>query len=190
MSDPQTKLGQLIEPGAIRDAVHIAVAPVIAATKLYPGDHIGFVIDDGETVGRDPSVLIGIVDPFLKKPARAGERFWMFLYPNTITSLKHVWKHPAFEIEAPNLADPKTVSEAWLRKFCAESDCPGDYEEVIAAALNTRDNGGNYNDGDYILFRGSDAHGDIPPEFWNHIEIVTGHKIALNYRADRFSYSC
>jgi hypothetical protein len=96
------QLGQLIQDGdRRRDAIHIAVAPVTAAEKLLPGQHVGFVNDpdrpgNTEIVGMWAEEKIGIVDPFLVNAIEEGERFWLFLYPNTITSLRHVWTHPAF----------------------------------------------------------------------------------------------
>lgn len=186
MSDPQTKLGQLIEPGMQRDAIHIAVAPVKAAMTLRPGDDIGFIASSPESVGHVKNP-IGIVDPFLKRDVKPGERFWMFLYPNTITSLKHVWTHPAFIVEpAPAVSSrtDKKASEAWLRAFVDGANCPG-YEEVIAAAVG---GGASSWDEDYLHFDGSDAHGEIPAEFWDHVEIVTGRKISK--RARYFSCAC
>lgn len=91
------QLGKLIEDGdRRRDAIHIAVAPVTAAEKLRPGQPVGLVGDDREMVGTCNNTL-GIVDPFLVADVDEGQRFWLFLYPNTITGLRHVWTHPEFQ---------------------------------------------------------------------------------------------
>jgi hypothetical protein len=97
-------IGELCDPGDNRrDAIHVAVVPVKVWHDMEPGDHV--MLDetcrpsDPEVYGclmNDPKA-IGIIDPFLKKPVKAGERCWLFLYPNTITGLRHVWTHPAFK---------------------------------------------------------------------------------------------
>lgn len=96
--------GRLITDGdRRRDAIHIAVAPVTAAVRLTPAQPVGFLnAGDIECVGvvEHP---IGIVDPFLTEDIQPGQRFWLFLYPNTITSLRHVWTHPAFTPRPPAL---------------------------------------------------------------------------------------
>ena len=95
--EQQPKLGQLIEDAERRrDAIHIAVAPVTAAVRLAPGQHVGLVEEgNAERVG-PCATNIGIVDPFLSEPVEAGQRFWLFIYPDTITGLRHIWTHPAF----------------------------------------------------------------------------------------------
>lgn len=93
-------IGQLCGADARRDAIHFAVAPVEADADLRPGDHVG--VRDGRA-SRD-GAAVGIVDPFLKGEIKKGQRFWLFLYPNTVTSLRHVWTHPAF---TPKLPEPK-----------------------------------------------------------------------------------
>lgn len=139
---------------------------------------------------------VGIVDPFLTKPVNEGERFWLVVYPRQITSLRHVWTHPAFpeaEItEAP--APDKDASERWLRDFINGADCP-DYDTVIAAACGDAVSGDDgyceaEKDSEYLHFTGWDAHGSIPPEFWDHLEVVTGQKFGKHERPEYFSCSC
>lgn len=98
-------LGETPADDARRDAVHVAVAPVIAGMPLRPGMHIelraGVAVGDSED-GLYPNFKpIGVVDPFLRRIVQKDERFWIFLYPNTVTSLRHVWSHPAFGIRVP-----------------------------------------------------------------------------------------
>jgi hypothetical protein len=91
------KLGKLITDGdRRRDAIHLAVAPVTAAHALAPGQHVGLVRPDSTEFVGNCDRPIGIIDPFLEEPVEEGQRCWMFLYPGTITSLRHAWTHPAF----------------------------------------------------------------------------------------------
>lgn len=188
-TDALETLGTIIDAGQKRDAIHLAVEPIEAGMDLLPGADVG--IKDGKAYGAKFCVLcLGIVDPFLKDIVKAGDRFWLVVYPRQIHSLRHVWTHPAFADEPalahlkPPVADPKAISEAWLREFIAGADCP-DYETVIAKALHND----SWSD-EYLHFDGRDAHGEIPPQFWDHLEIVTGKKIPQDQRATGFSCSC
>lgn len=99
MSHDETQIGKLIPGGERRrDAIHVAVAPVTAVERLEPGQHIGLLqANDTELVSAEAEELIGIVDPFLPEAVESGERFWMFLYPFTVSGMRHAWRHPAFE---------------------------------------------------------------------------------------------
>lgn len=112
-------LGSLIDSTAKRDAIHIAIAPVVASAVLIPGQHVGFTASNQETVGPS-AVPIGIVDPFLTNSVLKGERFFLCLYPKSITSLRHEWTHPAFLTESAVQSPDRTVAEQRIRKF-AES---------------------------------------------------------------------
>ena len=90
-------VGKLAADDAKRDAIHIAIAPVVASEELTAGQDIGPVGDRFGPCAKP----IGIVDPFLQTSVAKGERFYLFLYPNTITSLRHVWTHPAFVYRGP-----------------------------------------------------------------------------------------
>ncbi len=91
------RLGHIIQDGdRRRDAIHIAVAPVTAAVRLVPGQHVGLVQEGNVELVGPCDQPIGVVDPFLTTEVEPSQRFWLFLYPGTITALRHVWSHPAF----------------------------------------------------------------------------------------------
>ncbi len=182
-TDALETLGTIITPNEKRDAIHLAVIPAQAVEAMDPGDRISY--KDGRAVLDKDG--IGIVDPFLPRPVRAGQTFWMVLRPRLITSLRHVWTHPALPDEPGISASAETdtmvlkaASEQWIRDFLTRVDGPG-YEVVLAAAVS------EYNDDD-SLHLGVDASGDIPPEFWDHVETVTGKKITN--RPTYFTCSC
>lgn len=93
-TDALASLGTIINENEKRDAIHLAVEPVIAGTDLLPGDHIA--LNYGRAVRAPLGQGLGIVDPFLTQRVNEGDRFWLVVYPRQITSLRHVWEHPAF----------------------------------------------------------------------------------------------
>ena len=98
MSANPVPVGKMItEPNPGRDAIHIAIAPCVAQCVLEPGTAVS-----AEGYPPPGGRLVGIVDPFLGERVLPGQRFYIFLYPNTVTSLRHEWEHPAF---------PKTTSD-------------------------------------------------------------------------------
>lgn len=82
-------IGRLIDGQRERDAIHVAVAPVTATERLYPGQALAFTGDDRKSVKAGEPGRVGIVDPFLRGPVYPGQSFWMFLSPGSITSLRH-----------------------------------------------------------------------------------------------------
>lgn len=192
-----TKVGEILKEDQPRDAIHIAVACVVAGEKLLPSQPIGFGAVYGDeqpsntVLACERAMSVGIVDPFLINRIEKGERFYMFLHPNTITSLRHNWSHPAFNDDHRNHQDVASSKE-WLMDYCSGHDCP-DYDTIIAAAEGKDVSNGDayysaYIDGDYFHVGGQDAHGSIPPEFWDHVEIIIGRK--LPNRPSSFSCSC
>lgn len=186
-TDAVATIGMLIPENAGRDAIHLAVEPVIAGEKLFPGQHIGF-LPDGR-VGAAAAELLGIVDPFLTSPVFPDSRFWLVVYPRTITSLRHVWAHPAFapaEIGAAAPA-PKSYSETWMRNWAVaylSYDYYGDgaaisdeaaYERAISAGR------------DLYIGPYESARDTIDNEWWDHWENITGEK---GQRGEYFSCSC
>lgn len=96
----QVELGKLIEGAAFRDCVHVAVLPVEALENLEPGTHVIVLTEPTAPgsylarAGADGEECLGIVDPFLRGPVPKGARFYVFVYPGTITDMRHAWQHP------------------------------------------------------------------------------------------------
>ncbi len=103
-TDALETLGMIHFKTEARDAIHLAVEPVIAGEDLLPGQQIGIINHqkDGFSMAYGIEANsgvknMGIVDPFLPKTGvRAGERFWLVVHPRQISSLRHVWEHPDF----------------------------------------------------------------------------------------------
>jgi hypothetical protein len=125
-----------------------------------------------------------------------GERFWLYLYPRSITSLRHNWTHPAFPdaVAGSTYVNPsrKLESEQWLRNFCERHDFLNydDFMRTVTEGSWHDDegyNGMSIHD-DYFTVFGSDASGEIPPELWLHVENVLGRRI--DNKPSFFSCSC
>lgn len=176
------KLGQLIETEEFSDAIHVAVAPVTAGEKLSPGDHIGFLPDG--TVGETTS-NIGIVDPFLRKAIKKGDKFWLFLYPNTVTGLRHCWAHPAFDKKSEPISD-KSFSEKWMRQWAMEHMGEDYYNEGKISEQSAYEfairAGHEHSVGPY-----ESARDYIDDEWWGHWEKITGCKRGVDVY---FSCAC
>lgn len=180
MSDTQFLLGKLVigDPG--RDAIHIAVVPVVAARKLSPGQRAG--LNDAGKAVPGGVLALGVVDPFLVRDVLSGEKFFLFLMPNTITSLKHKWTHPAFPESQSGLTET-FAAEAWLRDYAWRNNT--DYDYLIQSAK----------DGNDICFGNEqdDLNSDagLRNEFWNNLELVTGQQMTEEQRATEwFGCAC
>lgn len=178
MSDT-LKLGNLVSPENYnkRDATHIAVAAVEAGENLAPGTHVGFLAD-GRVGKRGKN--IGIVDPFLKRNVIRGDKFWLYLYPGSITSLQHLWTHPAFNSNTKVDEEIRAMhpSEKWIRDYAEQIGV--EYQELM-------DNANSYIKwGNYWCEGGRFESMRIPDEFWIHYEKLTGEKGEGSF----FSCSC
>ena len=182
-TDALETLGTIIGDGEKRDAIHLAVLPVMAGARLYPGQ--GIDVRDGVAVPAQGG--LGIVDPFLSGAVHPEQRFWMVLRPRLIKSLRHVWSHPAFEDEAGVHAPPaetadKAAARAALEQIALE--CDSTVEQMIEGA-------NDYLDSDSYLSEGGRWEGvSVPESFWPHFETITGRKVAEDDRGSFFSCSC
>jgi hypothetical protein len=132
---------------------------------------------------------LGIVDPFLTAKVKPGERFWLVLYPNTITSLRHVWDHPAFAEEgSPKELDRKAKSEKWMQNWAIvhmSEDYYGDGGRRLGAKSAfdfAIEAGHSHHLGPY-----ESARDHIDATWWNHWETITGQR---GDRDEYFSCAC
>lgn len=185
-TDALATLGTIIDETGKRDAIHLAVEPVIAGERLEPGWHIG--IEDGRAYAKRDCKKLGIVDPFIAQPIEEGERFWLIVYPRQISSLRHVWEHPDFQPESTDRNNKQASIEwmtKWARKYMSD-DYYGQYDDDRVpddVALSNAIRAGQTNHlGPY-----EGANDAIDDEWWEHWEAITG----LNgNREGYFSCSC
>jgi hypothetical protein len=174
-----------------RDAVHVAVIAVRANSLMSPGNHVGFASNNDKNLP-EPIVghvmdTIGIVDPFLTAPVKRGEKFWLYLYPRTITSLRYNWTHPAFPDEVKTdgvytTPSHKLESEVWMTNFAGQYNMFA--HEMVEGARKWVLFGDSFCDGD--TFEGE----SVPDEFWDHYENITGTKVPRNKKYSFFACSC
>lgn len=195
-TDALTTLGTIITDKEKRDAIHLFVIPMVATQTLKPGQDVG-VVPGGAEDSDDP---VGIVDPFLKMNVKKGQMFWLVIFPRKITSLRHVWSHPAFddEIESPKFSDseigaqnaekkPLTKiegSERWIQNFSYRAGM--NYDRMMSAADRWFDSEDYTNMGENETYK--DVWGEFHT-FWENYEIVRGVKVKDKY-ASFFSCSC
>lgn len=190
-TDALETLGMIISENEKRDAIHLAVEPVIASGSFAPNEDVGVEIRRGKLFAvTGPEVeLVGKVDPFLERRVRRGEMFWLVIYPRQIKSLRHVWEHPSFpssqDLEASAIIDVLTGakdSENWIASFATQVGL--DYDELVEAAEDYISSGAYLNKGD--LLEGV----YVPDEFWDHYSAVTGEVIDDKDRNSFFTCSC
>lgn len=159
-------LGKILNADESRDAIHIAVIPCVASTGLNPGDRISITQDGSSSPSSEP---IGIVDPFLLVPVQKGQRFWLWLNPGSITSLRHCWRHPAI---ADEVSTRQSEAMAWIEEQAEYFGMTG--QELIAHAKMSIDSKW----GNAIVEQDSESWRDhwyeICDEFWGKFEIATG----------------
>lgn len=205
-TDALETLGMLIPENSGRDAIHLAVEPAVCGPFMMPPGARALIEGGVVVPAFGDRVATGIVDPFLKSPVKMGDRFWFVVLPRTITSLRHVWSHPAFP-EAPaeqyhaddkddhylpafTDADAKNrMSRAALKDaLAANEDLHGvTVDEMIEAAKNFLKHGEFYYGPANNKFTGGES---LPAGFWDHYENITGERVAEDARDDFFTCSC
>jgi hypothetical protein len=207
-TDALATLGNKIGPREKRDAIHLAIELVVAGDTMVPGMHVGLGHDGLAYPTAIYSVEgLGIVDPFLTESVKKGEWFWLIVYPRQITSLRHVWEHPAFDsppvinlhvqrIDArvqvvkdylgptPDDQAAKRAATREMEEIVAEIGI--DFGDLIAAAEQYQIHGDITTQYDGESWR--DWMGSNIERFWTAYERLTGKTVTE--RENFFSCNC
>ena len=164
--------------------MHIAVAPVTALVKLCPGQQIG-VDNEGNAFPSLFEPSVGVVDPFLLNGPEKGDRFFLWLQPGTITSLRHEWTHPAFE--KPDLEDAISElekSKRWMEDYASKHYyypnyyTEGEESTTYTAELLIKVVRQYLDTGHMHVQRGDDSlRDDFNADFWAHFTKITDIKV-------------
>lgn len=162
MSDPIIKtIGTIHSRKMERDAIHTAILQVKAAEPLVQGTTVK--LDEiGNAIHCRREEAIGIVDPFLTGAVEVGDKCWVFIFPGTVTGMRHHFTLPAIDKVMMDEASKK-----WLEKYA--SDHREQYETLITCVTEFVNNGCTDPTMD-DNFRDS----EVPDEFWIHFKNVTG----------------
>lgn len=180
--EPLQSIGKILTGDERRDAVHIAIAPIEAAVAIKAGDHVS--VTDGKASPCEPAVeSVGIADPYLLRTIKPGERFWLFLHPYSVTSIRHEWTHPSLPDQAPMSAS-RVVAER-VAAMCGKT-----YEALMDDSRQFSDSTKNSTWPDYIMDN-SERYKDVSAEdwvlFWQHFTEITGEVVKEH---DSAPYSC
>lgn len=93
------KVGAILDPNKEykRDAIHVPIMSVVSGYKggLIGGDFVylqnGLAVKWYDTYKEKP---VGVVDPFIRDVIQQGDKFYLFLKPESTLKLWHDWIHP------------------------------------------------------------------------------------------------
>jgi hypothetical protein len=107
-----------------------------------------------------------------------GQRCWVFLYPQTITGIRHHWRHPFFQDQD---AHP-TVDREWITAFAARWKYS--FDEFMEGAHEYIEDNHQLDDKWNQLY--------VPKEdwneFWAHFYKLTG--LSIGDKDKEFVYCC
>lgn len=178
----EIKLGTAPDEFADRDAVHVAVLPLVAPVELQPGQWVDI---NGQPC--DWYDAAGIVDPYRVRPIQKDSRFYLCLKPGTVTGMRHHWRHPQVPEEEPkNAAEAKKKSVLWLRDYAVRnnpySTDPDEAYEDLCRQLHC----------DEVYFCGRDLHSfaDLPQPMELALHAHTALGLEIDWARFRFRCSC
>ena len=177
MSDIQLGKEPLVD--AKRDAVHVAIVPLVATERMFGGHPFTIVDDKVRACGFHES--IGSVDPFIYE-VQKGQRFWAILKPGTAKNLRHDWDCPELDQALKPKADevvPAMTPKEWLMDFAKR--CGTELEVLLHCAVLWSDMKNHGLGGPFWL----NAYGPITllPVFWENYDAYMAAQVLRQHEA-------
>lgn len=90
------KIGRILKADKeyTRDAIHVPIIPVTCDAYVSAGFSVRV---EGSKAILDSHSTMGVVDPFLRDVVVPGEKFYVFLKPESTLNLWHDWTHAAID---------------------------------------------------------------------------------------------
>lgn len=126
MINKKNLLGKQPAELGIKDAIHVAIVAVRAASPIKPGQRCG-MNKEREAVANEKGC--GVADPFHKGNIGTGQVFWLLLNQDEVPNVQHVWEHPSVDFTPPS----KEVKRNRTIESVAK-DFGVTYEQVMEAA--------------------------------------------------------
>lgn len=96
------RVGQILDKDKkyTRDAIHVPIMEIIAGEHLCTGSQV--YIHEGKAYYPYEQKFVGVVDPFIDDCVEEGDKFYLFLRPESTLKLWHEWIHPAVDKKDKN----------------------------------------------------------------------------------------
>lgn len=97
------------------------------------------ITESGEAANASLMDAVGIVDPFLRRNMVAGEKFWAWIRPGSISTLTHKWTHKRIP-DVVEVVPDKEAARVRLEEF-AEGSLHVPLDEMLAVINSCVDGG-------------------------------------------------
>ena len=185
----QLPMGRPPAPDAARDAVHVAIAPVVAETQMMRAQRIRVDGTHARAVSAAEHAN-AIVDPWITNDVEAGELVWVLMNPGTITAIRHHWQHPDVR-DVPDEARASAI--AWLKEEVCDPTSRS-LQGVLEDAIRHAESDGGFKryaqsgDGEDATIEDlPDLYAIVETErFWQCVNILAG----TNHDLETVPYEC
>lgn len=96
------KVGKILDADKeyTRDAIHVPIMEIISAGILSPGQKVCIINGIAYPhIFNNHLPVVGVVDPYLDNTVDMGQKFYLFLKPESTTRLWHEWTHPLVDVK-------------------------------------------------------------------------------------------